>query len=232
MARHKKHFVGSTFWIIFWIIFFFPIAIIYWVVRQEELSEKELKKLEERSWIKKHKIFSGIMAFFLLLIGMSLLASVVDPDSTNNNLEEGKLISADSASLLPQDAEIDRIWRINNITSIITNATGFIEGTERQINKAENLESTRVTARAYRFDSEENAYNFYDQRKGEIDVRGIEEWNLGNSCFGVKKDVVLSGYSKGFCVRNNIVLYMESVSSSYSYTNDGKFFMNIMIKKV
>ena len=231
MARHKKHFVGSTFWIIFWIIFFFPIAIIYWAVRQEELSEKELKKLEERPWIKKHKIFSGIMAFFLLLIGMSLLANITNSDSTNN-LEKGELIDIDSTNFFPQDAEIDREWRLKDIEALTIDSNGFIEGDELQVSKTESFSGTTVIMKVLRFDSIDNANSFYAQEKTKIDIRGVEEWGIGTDCFGIEKDITLSGYAEGFCVRNNIVLYVKSASGSYSYASDGKKFMKIMLGKL
>jgi len=41
----------------------------------------------------------------------------------------------------------------------------------------------------------------------------------------------LSGYAKGFCLRDNVVFYIESTSGSYTYTSDGKSFMKIMLKK-
>jgi len=232
MVKHKKHFVGSTFWIIFWIIFFFPIAIIYWAVRQEELSEKELKKLEERSWIKKHKIFSGIMAFFLLLIGMSLLANVVDSDSVNNNLEEGKLISVDSASLLPQDVEIDREWRLKDIEDLIIDSNGFVEGSELQISKTESFSGTTVIMKVFRFDSVENAQNYYNQEVESINIRGVKELKLSDNCFGIENDIGLSGSAQGYCLRNNIVIYIKSAGSSFMYASDLKDFQKIILKKI
>jgi len=51
-------------------------------------------------------------------------------------------------------------------------------------------------------------------------------------CFGIKIDNTLSGYAEGFSFRNNIILYVKSTSSSYSYTSDGKKFMKIMLEKV
>jgi len=232
MARHKKHFVGSTFWMIFWIILCFPVAIIYWAVRQEELSEKELKKLEEKPWIKKHKIFSGIMAFFLLFIGMSLLTNIIDPDSTNNNLEKGKLISVDSVSLLPQDAEIDREWRLKDVEALTINSNGFVEGSELQISKTESFSGTTVIMKVFRFDSIESAQSYYNQEIESIDIRGVGELKLGDNCFGIESDMGLSGSAQGYCLRNNIVIYLKSASSSFMYVSDLKDFQKIILKKI
>lgn len=190
---------------------------------------------KQKSWIKRHWILSSIMGFFLffLIIGIfqGIGESTGDAIKYSSYSEDG-LITASSNLLVPQDSEINRIWRIKDIESLNAEATGFIEGTERKISKVESLEATHITTRAYRFDSINNANQFYNQEKGKINVRGVEEWNLGSDCFGIEKDVVLSGYAKGFCLRNNVVFYIESTSSSYSYASDGKSFMKIMLKKV
>ncbi len=31
----KKKFVGNKFWLVFWIFIFWPMAIVYWIMRQE-----------------------------------------------------------------------------------------------------------------------------------------------------------------------------------------------------
>jgi hypothetical protein len=190
---------------------------------------------KNKSWLRKHWILSGILGFFLLFFVIGIFQGI--NESTYNakkysDYSKNGLIVASSNLLLPQDSEIDRIWKINDITFTTINETGFIEGVERKINKVESLESSHVTARAYRFNSVEEANQFYTQEKEKINIRGVEEWGLGSNCFGIEKDVVLSGYAKGFCLRNNIVFYIESVSNSYNYASDGKEFMNIMIKKV
>ena len=185
-------------------------------------------KEKKESWIKRHKILTGILGFFAFLVVVGALS---DSD-VNSNYSEGELISIESHLILPQDLEIDRIWKVNDPIVISDNATGFIEGVEKKINKAYNFESTRITVKAYRFDSKDNADKFYAQEKEGIDIRGVKEWNLGTDCFGIEKDNLLSGYAKGFCVRNNIVLYIESVSSSYSYASDGKKFMKMMLENM
>jgi len=191
--------------------------------------------MSKKNWFKRHKILSSILGFFLLLILIGMLNGVndaVENDMKYSGYSRNGLVTVNSNLLVPQDSEIDRIWKINDITFITINETGFIEGAERKINKVKSLESSHVIARAYRFNSVEKANQFYTQEKEKINIRGVEEWGLGSNCFGIEKDVVLSGYAKCFCLRNNIVFYIESVSNSYNYASDGKEFMNIMIKKV
>ena len=189
---------------------------------------------KKKSWFRRHWILTGIGGFCLFFIMVGFFQGISDATKDTikySGYSKDGLIIASSNLLVPQDSEVDRIWKIGDITSITTNATGFIEGFERKINKVESFEATHITPKAYRFDSSDNANQFYNQEKEKINVRGIAEWNLGIDCFGVEKDVVLSGYAKGFCLRDNVVFYIESTSSSYSYASDGKSFMKIMLKK-
>ena len=191
----------------------------------KNISEKK------KNWFRRHWIISIILGFFLFSIVIGAIQDIGNTAKYSDYSQNG-LVVVNSDLLLPQDSEIDRIWKVGDIKSLSSNSTGFVEGAEREISKFENFESSSVTADVYRFDSLANAQAFYNQEKQGIDVRGVEEWSLGNSCFGIKKDVILSGYAKGFCLRNNVVFYIESVSHSTSYTKDGKDFMNIMLKKV
>ena len=190
---------------------------------------------KKKSWFRRHWILTGIGGFCLFFIMVGFFQGISDATKDTikySGYSKDGLIIVSSNLLVPQDSEVDRIWKIGDITSITTNATGFIEGAERKINKVESLEATHITPKAYRFNSANNANQFYEQEKEKINVRGIAEWNLGIDCFGVEKDVVLSGYAKGFCLRDNVVFYIESTSSSYSYTSDGKDIMKVMLKKV
>jgi len=133
---------------------------------------------------------------------------------------------------VPQDLEIDREWNIKEVPVDSINFTGFIEGSEKQMSQSEFFGGSVVIARVYRFDSVDNANSFYAQEKTKIDIRGVKEWSIETNCFGIEKDNTLSGYAKGFCVRNNVVLYVKSVSSSFDYTGDGKKFMKMMLEKL
>lgn len=181
---------------------------------------------KKKSLFKRHKILTGILCLFALLF-ISFLFS----DSSSSNISPDKIITTPTKLLLPQDLEIDRIWRISN-TTLSSNATGFIEGSQIKISKSENMESSSIELKAYRFDSINNSNEFYFQEKNKLDTRGISEWAIADNCFGVCKDALLSGYSEGICLRNNIVFYVYSVSSSTTYKSDGKNFMKIMLNKI
>jgi hypothetical protein len=191
---------------------------------------------EKRNWFRRHWAISTILGIFLLflVVGMlqeasnSITGKVIKESSSLQNA----LITTDASLLLPQNSEIDRIWRINEITAIATNATGFIEGAERKISKTESLSGSSIIMKVYRFDSADNANQFYEQEKGKIDIRGVQEWNLDNGCFGIEKESFLSGAVEGLCLRENIVFYTRSSSTSYDYASDGKSFMKIMLKKI
>ncbi len=196
---------------------------------------KNMPEEKKKTWIRKHPVLVGILGFFLFLVIIGIFQGI--SESTGNAIKysdysQNGLVTASSNLLVPQDSEIDRIWRISDIKSINIEATGFIEGAERKISKAESLEGSSIIARVYRFDSLDNANQFYNQEKQKLDVRGVEEWNLGSSCFGIKKDSFLSGSAEGLCLRNNIVLYIRSASTSYSYASYGKDFMKMMLKKI
>jgi len=191
---------------------------------------------EKRNWFRRHWILTSILGFFALslVIGMFQEAS---NSITGNTIKDSKtlqedLITTDITLLLPQDLEIDRIWKINDIEAISTNATGFIEGAKRTMSKTEDFGGSSMIIKAYRFDSTSNAHQFYNQEKQGIDIRGVEEWNLGSDCFGIDMESFLSGAAEGFCLRKNIVFYIRSASTSYLYASDGKSFMKIMLKKV
>lgn len=183
-------------------------------------------KKQKSNWFRKHKILTGIFCLFALLF-ISFLFS----DSSSSSISPDKLITIPTKLLLPQDSEVDRIWRISNET-LFSNATGFNEGSQIRISKSENMESSSIELKVYRFDSINTSNEFYNQEKNRLDTRGKEDWYISTNCFGVFKDALLSGYSEGICLRNNIVFYVKSVSSSTSYKSDGKEFMKIMLKKI
>lgn len=189
---------------------------------------------KKKSWIRRHWIISIILGIPLLLVVLGIIVSLSGnvSDSSTKNTSPDDLITTNSNLLVPQDSDVDRIWRIKVINSIKTNATGFIEGAEREMSKVESLEVSSIVTKVYRFDSVTNANQFYNQEKQRIDVRGVNEWDLGSDCFGIEKDVVLSGFAEGLCLRNNILFYIRSTSSSYDYASDGKNFMKLMLKKV
>lgn len=188
-------------------------------------------KDKKKSWFRRHWILTIILGFILLVLAMSIFQNIGNKTKYTDYSEDG-LIVASSSIIVPQDSEINREWRISNITSVAANPTGLIEDAERQMSKTELLERSAIITRAYRFDSIDNAQLFYSQEKTKIDIRGVKDWSLGVDCFGIKTDVGLSGYAEGLCLRNNVVLYVKSSSGSYSYTSDGKDFMNLMLKKV
>ena len=190
---------------------------------------------KKKNWFRRHWIISSILGFFLLLIGIGMFQGVgegVENAAKYSDYSQNGLIVANSNLLLPQDSEIDRIWEINDITSLTTGTSGFVEGSERKISKAEDLSGSSIIMKSYRFDSGTNANQFYNQEKQKIDVRGVEEWSLGSGCFGIEISSFLSGSVEGLCLRNNVVFYVESASTSYEYASDGKEFMGIMLKKV
>ena len=186
-------------------------------------------KDKKKSWFRRHWIVTGILG----LIALSLIMSIFD--GIGNEIKyadysDNGLVIVNSSLLIPQDSEINRIWRVNDMVSIATDAIGFIEGTERQMSKTEDFGGSSVIVKAYRFDSNINANQFYSKEKQGIDIRGVNEWDLGEDCFGIQRDTILSDYAEGFCLRSNVVLYVRSSSTSYS--NEGKSFMNMMTKKV
>ncbi|MDO8623245.1 MAG: hypothetical protein Q7R52_03280 [archaeon] len=189
---------------------------------------------KKKSWFRRHWILSGILGFFALLLVIGIfqgMGKATGDAIKYSDYSQNGLITANSNLLVPQDSETDRIWKISAIESIDANTTGFIEGAERIISKAEDLGGTSVRTTAYRFDSAANAMRFYNQEKQKIDIRGVKEWNLGSNCFGINRESSLAGSAEGVCLRNNVVFYVRS-SSVYSYTNYGKDFMNIMLKRI
>src|SRR3989344_5287969 len=180
---------------------------------------KKMVESKKKSWFRRHWILSTILGFFLFFFIAGMFYEM-DNGSTGNAIKDSNsqdnLIITDTKLLLPQDSEVDRIWQIKDIVSITLNATGFVEGSKRTMSKAEFLGGSSITTEIYRFDSIANAMQFYNQEKQKIDIRGVEEWGLGNGCFGIEKDSTLAGYAKGVCLRNNFVFYIKSVSSSYS----------------
>ncbi|MFA5070915.1 MAG: hypothetical protein WC511_00920 [Candidatus Pacearchaeota archaeon] len=181
---------------------------------------------KKKSWFKKHKILSGLGIFVLLIIIISAANSRGDSTNSENTL------SINSKDLLPQESEIDREWIFDPSTSITSTENGFVEGTELQVSKAESFSGSAITMRAYKFDNSENANNFYTQSTEKIDIRGVSDWDLGNNCFGIDQEAGLAGSAEGYCLRNNIVFYVESISSSFLYASDGKDFMKIMLEKI
>ena len=195
-----------------------------------------MSKDKKKSWFRRHWFLTGILGFFLLLVIVSMFQGIID-SATGNAIKDSRsltneLIVTSANLLLPQDSEIDRIWRINDIESITENTTGFIEGSKRSMSKAETLGGSSIITRAYRFDSINNANQFYDQEKQKIDIRGVKEWNLGSGCFGIDRESLLSGSAEGLCLRNNVVFYIRSASTSFYYVSYGKDFMKIMLKKI
>ena len=190
---------------------------------------------ENKSWIKQHKILSGIIGFFILFISMGLLGSIVGDETNINNRQSSdasNLITANSKSFLPQENEIDRIWILGDYEELKVNNSGFIEGTGFKITKREDFSVVQITMEIYRFESIKDAGLYYDQETFEIDVRGVEELNLGNNCFGIDRDTGFSGYAEGYCLKNNIVVYIKSSSSSFMYVSSLKEFKRIILNKL
>ena len=185
---------------------------------------------KKKNWFRKHWILTGFGVIILLIILFAMIGG--DSNSSFSTTNANELITINANSLIPQDSEIDREWMINPIQTTSVSSMGFVEGAERKISKAQDLSATTINLKAYRFDSIENANKFYEQEKEKINIRGVKEWNLGSGCFGIDKGVGLAGSAEGLCLRNNIVFYVKSSSSSFLYASDGKDFMNKMLKKV
>jgi hypothetical protein len=192
-----------------------------------------MPKEKKKSWFRRHKILTGILGFFGFIMIIGILQNAIEyAEIGYSNYNEDGSTSINSTLLVPQDEEVDRIWKIGNITSITINASGFIDGSQRSISQSESFGGTSILTKAYLFDSIENANLFYNQQKEEINIRGVEEWSIGTDCFGIEQESFLSGAVTGLCWRSNIVFYVRSSSTSYDYASNGKEFIKIMLKKV
>lgn len=190
-----------------------------------------MKKEKQKSWFRRHPILTILIVLF---VGIPLLIGIIG--GFMGGISEGEKTSEpimkSSVSLLPQDSDIDREWLIDPIESISSDSEGFVDGAGRKIKKAETFSGSTVELKVYRFDSLDNANSYYTQEKQKIDIRGVKEWNLGNDCFGIDRDVSLAGTAEGFCLRNNFVFYTKSVSTSYLHASDGKEFMKTMLNNL
>lgn len=180
---------------------------------------------KKKSWFKKHKILSGLGIFVLLII-------IISAANGSNSANPEETLSINSKDLLPQESEINREWVLGSYNSVSSSENGFVEGTELKISKVESFSGSTIIMRTYKFDSSENANNFYSQSTDRINIRGVDDWDLGNNCFGIDQETGLTGSAEGYCLRNNIVFYIKSGSSSFMYASDGKDFMGIMLKKI
>lgn len=198
-------------------------------------NQRKKKIINEKSWFKQHKILSGIMGFLLLIIGMSLFANIINEESNTGSSQSSaidNIITTNSKSFLPQESEIDRIWTLGSYDELKINDSEFIEGTEFEITKREDFSVTRVIMEIYRFESDMGAQSYYNQKISIIDIRGVEELNLGNDCFGIDREVGFSGYAEGCCLRNNLVIYLKSNSNSFFYVSDFKDYLKIILNKL
>ena len=195
-------------------------------------EEKEKSEEKKKNWFRRHWILSGIFLLFVIIGMFQEISNGAEDIVKYSGYSQNGLIVVSPNLLLPQDSEVDRIWRISDIKSINESAMGLSEGSTRTMSKAEDFGGSVVITTAYRFDSTANANQFYNQEKQKIDIRGVKEWNLGSDCFGVDRESIISGATEGLCLRKNVVFYTKSASSSWSYASDGKDFMSIMLSKV
>jgi len=184
-----------------------------------------MSKEKKKSWFRKHWFLTGFGGLILLII---IIAAFSGDTSYNSN----ELILTDSKNLLPQENEIDREWILGSYDPLNSTDNGFIEGTMLKIIKKEAFSATVITMKVYRFGSFESASSFYNKEIQTIDIRGVKEWNLGTNCFGIDKEALLGGNAKAYCLKENVVMHVESASNSFLYAIDGKDFMKIMLKKI
>ena len=159
----------------------------------------------------------------------------IDEESNAGNSQSpaiDNIIILNSKSFLPQENEIDRMWILGSYNELKINDSEFIEGTEFEITKREDFSVTRVTMEIYRFNSTIGAQSYYNQETARIDIRGVEELNLKSDCFGIDREVGFSGYAEGYCLRNNLVIYLKSSSSSFFYVSDFKDYLKIILNKL
>lgn len=182
---------------------------------------------KQKNWFRRHWIITSILAIVLLSIIVN-----VSGDKKVSHANENLLSTLSASNILPQDSEIDRQWLIDPIEPISSNLTGLDEASQRNVRKSEDFSGTSITMKTFVFDSLENSESYFDQEKTRLDVRGVDEWNLGNDCFGIDRSAGLSGKAEGVCIKKNVVVYVSSASSSFFYTSDGKDFMNLMLNKI
>jgi hypothetical protein len=195
------------------------------------MSYYEYKGIKWKKPRKRWLHILGIISILIIITAINASTEISRELNVNPN-QSKEVLSINSTSLIPQNSEIDREWTITSIKPININSTGFVEGAEREITKTRSFEKTVIDLKVYRFDTIENANKFYGQEKEKIDIRGVEEWNLGSGCFGIEQEIGLAGRVKGLCLRKNIVFYVKATSSSFLHIDEGESFMNIMLNKI
>lgn len=184
---------------------------------------------KKRNWFLRHPILSVI--FLLILIG--IISGIIQSAGESSSSNKEEYISLGIDSILPSDEQIPREWTIDTLT-ISDSPTGLTESKGFQlVQGAGTLSQTSISISVFKFNSINNSKIFYNEQIEKINIRGVDVWDLGNDCFGIDRELGLGYNAKGYCLRGNIVLKVDSTTiSSWTYAEDGKDFMQTMISNL
>lgn len=186
------------------------------------------------------KIGIGIGIVFLLIIILGIIGSVVQQsDSTGISESSEQQLSTEKSALelLPKRADLSTEWQLSsNGTNEIINATGFDSGSLLSLRKRSGSDVTSVTTHIYKFDSIENANNYYQSIVGsQKEEGGYSEdstFGIGANCYAGHQESLYSERAFVYCTKNNIVLYIRGTTSGFYAIDAAKEVAKVIASKI
>lgn len=161
----------------------------------------------------------------------------LEPTTEPETPTEPSSITKPLSELLPTRQDISTEWVIGSLeneTTII--ATGFMDGVAQGFTKS-GLDVTRTTIQVYRFDTSDNAKDYYDDIVGNVLSEGgyteVSTKSLGTTSYGTFNEYLSGEITVIYSLKLNIYTTVK-VSSPFSLSTqeDALQFAKIVMDKL
>jgi len=195
------------------------------------------------SWIRRHPIWTGIIAFLLVFIIIGALIPEDETTKSSNGSTNSAVISGTLDSFFPTREEIPTEFTITPISNLdisnIENAEGVKSAKSMSINKLEgSMGVIAVDMVIDEFSSQEQAKNYYESLvNGQKQAGGYSEMSVSSkaTCFGYTEDYGLSAqFANVLCYNKNVFFEVSGTSSNTfkKSNNDVKTMLSVIDEKI
>lgn len=175
------------------------------------------------------------MVVFVIIVILGIIGAMFGPTTPTGKITETQpsgttqaqqqqLVTKSVFEMLPTRNDLSTEWQFsgNGISETI-NATGFDSGALMSVRKMDVV-PTQVIIHIYKFDSIDNANNYYQTNiNSEKQSGGYKEKStsmVNASCYAGEQEMMAGSTSFIYCIKNNVVFYLRAVIPYASGASD------------
>lgn len=206
-------------------------------MRVDNMKRSLIRKIPGfRSGKKWKMILASIGYFFIFMIILSYLAYLSEDsdNSQTSSKKEQSLITKSPYEMLPTRNDLSTEWQFggDGVNETI-NATGFDSGALMTVRKTSDITPTQVTVHIYKFNSIDNANDYYQTSVNDEKQTGgykeVSTYRVNADCYAGKQESFSGEIAFIYCIKKNVVFYLRAI---ILYTSGASDDMTVVAKTI